>query len=145
MDVIPLDASLVKGSHGRITDMSEDGSVLISSDAGLLPDGAVSATKVKNVILAHVFSWDVVPKEDRSYARLSNAKSVRRKGSPLKAKTTRWQKQGNSCTLRPLTPIGENSRSVTNIRSFSRATFSRLRTGSLSKRSRASSRIAVIR
>jgi hypothetical protein len=68
MDVIPLDASLVKGSHGRITDMSEDGSVLISSDAGLLPDGAVSATEVKNVILAHVFSWDVVPKEDRSYA-----------------------------------------------------------------------------
>ena len=68
MDVIPLDASLVKGSHGRITDTSEDGPVLISSDAGLLPDGAVSATEVKNVILAHVFSWDVVPKEDRSYA-----------------------------------------------------------------------------
>jgi hypothetical protein len=68
MDVIPLDASLVKGSHGRITDTSEDGPVLISSDAGLLADGAVSATKVKNVILAHVFSWDAVPKEDRSYA-----------------------------------------------------------------------------
>jgi hypothetical protein len=67
MDVIPLDASLVKGSHGRITDTSEDGPVLISSDAGLLPDGAVSATEVKNVILAHVFSWDMVPKEDRSY------------------------------------------------------------------------------
>ncbi len=67
MDVIPLDASLVKGSHGRITDTSEDGPVLISSDAGLLPDGAVSATEVKNVILAYVFSWDMVPKEDRSY------------------------------------------------------------------------------
>jgi len=25
MDVIPLDASLVRGSHGRLTDKTEDG------------------------------------------------------------------------------------------------------------------------
>ena len=58
MDVIPLDAGLVKGSHGRITDDPADGPVLISSEAALLPDGAVAATDVKNVILAHVFVPD---------------------------------------------------------------------------------------
>ena len=31
MNVIPLDASLVKGSHGRITDSLDDGPLLISS------------------------------------------------------------------------------------------------------------------
>ncbi len=36
MDVIPLDAGLVKGSHGRITDDPADGPLLISSDASLL-------------------------------------------------------------------------------------------------------------
>jgi predicted AlkP superfamily pyrophosphatase or phosphodiesterase len=55
MDVIPLDAGLVKGSHGRITEDAADGPVLISSDASLLPN-AIAATDVKNLILAHVFS-----------------------------------------------------------------------------------------
>jgi predicted AlkP superfamily pyrophosphatase or phosphodiesterase len=68
MDVIPLDANLVKGSHGRITDAPDDGPVLISSDAELLPDGAVAATAVKNLILAHVFGWAAASKEDRPYA-----------------------------------------------------------------------------
>jgi predicted AlkP superfamily pyrophosphatase or phosphodiesterase len=68
MDVIPLDATLVKGSHGRITDRSEDGPVLISSEAGLLPGGALVATEIKNLILAHVFGRDVASKEDRPYA-----------------------------------------------------------------------------
>ena len=56
MDVVPLDASLVRGSHGRITDDPGDGPVLISSDAALLPSGAITATDVKDLILAHVFS-----------------------------------------------------------------------------------------
>jgi hypothetical protein len=30
MDVIPLDASLVKGSHGRVTNQSGDGPLIIS-------------------------------------------------------------------------------------------------------------------
>ena len=68
MDVIPLDATLVKGSHGRVTDRLEDGPVVISSDAEFLPDGAVSATEVKNLILAHIFGWDVASNEDRPYA-----------------------------------------------------------------------------
>jgi predicted AlkP superfamily pyrophosphatase or phosphodiesterase len=67
MDVIPLDASLVKGSHGRVTDDPADGPVLISSDAALLPDAALAATKVKNLILAHVFAQAAVTKEEHHY------------------------------------------------------------------------------
>ncbi len=56
MDVIPLDASLVKGSHGRVTARAEDGPLLVSSRPALLPEGAVAATAVKQLILDHVFS-----------------------------------------------------------------------------------------
>jgi predicted AlkP superfamily pyrophosphatase or phosphodiesterase len=55
MDVIPLDAKLVKGSHGRPTADERDGPVFISSERRLVPDGAVAATAVKAAILAHVF------------------------------------------------------------------------------------------
>jgi predicted AlkP superfamily pyrophosphatase or phosphodiesterase len=55
MDVIPLDAGLVKGSHGRPTDNEQDGPLFISSEARLLPEGPVSATDVKRLVLAHVF------------------------------------------------------------------------------------------
>jgi predicted AlkP superfamily pyrophosphatase or phosphodiesterase len=56
MDVIPLDAGLVKGSHGRPTDDPGSGPLLISSEPRLLPDGPVSATSVKEIILDHVFA-----------------------------------------------------------------------------------------
>ena len=56
MDVIPLDATLVKGSHGRITDKPEDGPLIISSEAELLPDAEVPATAVKQIVLDHIFN-----------------------------------------------------------------------------------------
>ena len=56
MDVIPLDAGLVKGSHGRLTDEPGAGPLFISSEPRLLPDGPVSAAGVKDAILAHVFA-----------------------------------------------------------------------------------------
>ncbi|QNT68196.1 alkaline phosphatase family protein [Defluviicoccus vanus] len=55
MDVIPLDPGLVRGSHGRLTDRDDDGPLVLSSEAGLLPAGPVEATDVKALILAHVF------------------------------------------------------------------------------------------
>ena len=55
MNVIPLDASLVKGSHGRPTDRVEAGPLLISTEPGLLPEGMVHATDVKAIILDHIF------------------------------------------------------------------------------------------
>ncbi len=50
MDVIPLDATLVKGSHGRLTDDPLDGPVAISSDRWLIND-EVQARDVRDVIL----------------------------------------------------------------------------------------------
>lgn len=55
MDVIPLDASLVKGSHGRMTDDPKAGPLVISSEPSLLGEGAVAATEVKALLLCHVF------------------------------------------------------------------------------------------
>ncbi len=54
MDVIPLDTSLVKGSHGRLTERPEAGPVLISSEARFVPDHVV-ATDVKDLLLRHLF------------------------------------------------------------------------------------------
>ena len=55
MDVIPLDASLVKGSHGRADGPPEHGPVFLSSEPHLVPDGAVDARRVKELMLSHVF------------------------------------------------------------------------------------------
>ena len=55
MDVIPLDASLVKGSHGRPTDDPADGPVFLSSEPRLLAEGPMAATDVKGAVLRHVF------------------------------------------------------------------------------------------
>jgi hypothetical protein len=56
MDVTPLDASLVRGSHGRITDRPEDGPLLIASRADLLAREKVAATDLKSLLLDAVFS-----------------------------------------------------------------------------------------
>lgn len=55
MDVIPLDASLVKGSHGRPTDDAADGPVFIGNNADLVPAGPIAATEVKALMMRHVF------------------------------------------------------------------------------------------
>jgi predicted AlkP superfamily pyrophosphatase or phosphodiesterase len=60
LDVIPLDASLVKGSHGRKAADDDAGAVLISSERALLPDGPIAATDVKPLMIAHLFP-DMTP------------------------------------------------------------------------------------
>jgi hypothetical protein len=56
LDVIPLDVKLVRGSHGRVTDRSEDGPLFLSSRPELLPEGEIPATSVKDLLLRHVFA-----------------------------------------------------------------------------------------
>jgi len=57
LDVISLkDTQLVKGSHGRLTDDPNDGSMVISSRPELLPEGEVAATDFKGLVLEHVFA-----------------------------------------------------------------------------------------
>ena len=56
MEVIPLDASLVRGSHGRVTDDPEHGPLLLTSAPELLDDRTISAVKVRDLILRHLFA-----------------------------------------------------------------------------------------
>jgi len=56
LDVISLDDTrLVKGSHGRPTDDSDHGPLVISSRPELLLEGPVAATAFKQLVLDHVF------------------------------------------------------------------------------------------
>jgi predicted AlkP superfamily pyrophosphatase or phosphodiesterase len=55
MDVIPLDASLVRGSHGRVTESAERGPLVITSERALAPEAALPAHAFKAWVLAHVF------------------------------------------------------------------------------------------
>jgi predicted AlkP superfamily pyrophosphatase or phosphodiesterase len=55
LDVIPLDATLVRGSHGRVTDLPDEGPILMTSEPGLLTRGHIKAEDVYGLILAHVF------------------------------------------------------------------------------------------
>ncbi len=54
LDVIPLDPSLVKGSHGRLPDNPLDGPLVLSNRAELLPDGPLRAAEMQDVMLAHL-------------------------------------------------------------------------------------------
>ena len=56
MDVIPLDASLVKGSHGRAADDVMQDPVLISSAPDLLPEARYAPIAVKDLILQHLLA-----------------------------------------------------------------------------------------
>lgn len=57
MDVIPLDASLVRGSHGRPTDDVREGPLIIADRAELLGNRqAIAATDVKSLLLDAVFA-----------------------------------------------------------------------------------------
>jgi predicted AlkP superfamily pyrophosphatase or phosphodiesterase len=55
MNVIPLDASLVRGSHGRFTDRPEQGPLVMTSEPQLLPAGELDAVAFKPFVLDHVF------------------------------------------------------------------------------------------
>jgi len=55
MDLIPLDASLVKGSHGRADGPERHGPLLLSSAPHLVPDGPIAAEHVKGLMLSHIF------------------------------------------------------------------------------------------
>lgn len=54
MDVIPLDATLVKGSHGRIPDDPARGPLLMTRQADLLDDDRPPAAAVHDLILRHL-------------------------------------------------------------------------------------------
>lgn len=55
MDFIPFDASLVKGSHGRLPDTPEQGPLLIVSDKNANLPEQMAATEVKGFLMRQVF------------------------------------------------------------------------------------------
>ena len=55
MDIIPLDASLVKGSHGRIEEDSLDHPILVTPKDSLLNNAVVEPTDIYGLILNTVF------------------------------------------------------------------------------------------
>jgi predicted AlkP superfamily pyrophosphatase or phosphodiesterase len=54
MDVIPLKAELVKGSHGRTPEDKEDWPILVTNDKTNLPKQELLATEVYDVLKNHV-------------------------------------------------------------------------------------------
>jgi predicted AlkP superfamily pyrophosphatase or phosphodiesterase len=54
LDVIPLDATLVKGSHGRQTSWDEEGPVFISKASGLVESTRITSVEVHDLILRHL-------------------------------------------------------------------------------------------
>jgi hypothetical protein len=54
MDVIPLDASLVKGSHGRRPSNQQDWPVFITGRRELLQTPQIESTDVFHALLRHV-------------------------------------------------------------------------------------------
>ncbi len=55
MDLIPLKAELVRGSHGRADAPEEHGPLVLSTEPELLPEGEIDAVAVKALILSHLF------------------------------------------------------------------------------------------
>ncbi|MBW4677907.1 MAG: alkaline phosphatase family protein [Desmonostoc geniculatum HA4340-LM1] len=54
MDVIPLDASLVRGSHGHITTSVDEGPLFITHQTHLVDTNLIEATDVCSLILKHL-------------------------------------------------------------------------------------------
>ncbi|SHI43271.1 Predicted pyrophosphatase or phosphodiesterase, AlkP superfamily [Arenibacter nanhaiticus] len=54
LDIIPLDANLIKGSHGRIPEDPNDHPVFITNNVGLNPKDSLVATEVCGLIESHV-------------------------------------------------------------------------------------------
>ncbi|MEM1293092.1 MAG: nucleotide pyrophosphatase/phosphodiesterase family protein [Cyanobacteria bacterium P01_H01_bin.162] len=61
MDVIPLDASLVKGSHGHLTQHPGDCPVFITQQSHLLDNDTIQAVDVCQLMLAHLQANIAVP------------------------------------------------------------------------------------
>ncbi|MEH2069727.1 MAG: nucleotide pyrophosphatase/phosphodiesterase family protein [Nostoc sp.] len=54
MDVIPLDASLVRGSHGHITTSANEGPLFITHQTHLIDTNIIEATDICSLILKHL-------------------------------------------------------------------------------------------
>ena len=56
MNIIPIDATLIKGSHGRLTEDVEDFPVFISNHKTSDKDQKISAIQVRDLIEDHLLN-----------------------------------------------------------------------------------------
>ena len=56
LDVIPLDAAMVRGSHGRMADAGTEGPILMTSEPRFVHDSTIEAQDVFHLIERHLFS-----------------------------------------------------------------------------------------
>jgi hypothetical protein len=54
MDIIPIDATLIKGSHGRIPESVDDYPVFISNNSSIELDKQLLATNIYDILQEHV-------------------------------------------------------------------------------------------
>lgn len=55
LEIIPLDATLVRGSHGRPTDRADQGPIFMTTAPDLLNRERLEATDIQSLILDHIF------------------------------------------------------------------------------------------
>ena len=56
MNIIPIDASLIKGSHGRLTEDKEDYPIFISNYTDAINENTITAIQVRNLIEDHLLN-----------------------------------------------------------------------------------------
>jgi predicted AlkP superfamily pyrophosphatase or phosphodiesterase len=56
LDVIPLDADLIKGSHGRVASFADDSPIFMTTAPKFLEGPTIEATGVFQLLLTHLFS-----------------------------------------------------------------------------------------
>lgn len=56
MDIIPIDATLIKGSHGRLTEDKEDYPIFISNHINGINEDVISAIQVRDLIEDHLLN-----------------------------------------------------------------------------------------
>jgi predicted AlkP superfamily pyrophosphatase or phosphodiesterase len=68
LEVVPLDATLVRGSHGHPDPARAAAPLFATRNTGLLPDDHIPATAVFDRILDHLFDGDGAPYRPSSYS-----------------------------------------------------------------------------
>ena len=56
MEVIPLDSTLIKGSHGRVTDSADQGPIFMTTEPYLLDASVIAAEDIHDLMLKHLFT-----------------------------------------------------------------------------------------
>jgi hypothetical protein len=94
LDVIPLDASLVKGSHGRSDEWSAHGPLLMTRSRDLLATDRLASVDVYDVILRHVTDEPLPVRPGRLFVAPRPAEDSRSEPEPRHERSERRHQDG---------------------------------------------------